>query len=329
MNKKSKIILWVVLVIVLAIFPKATGTYYTNLFVTFAILATFSVSLNMLLGYTGLLSFGQALYFGVGGYGTALALTHIKGLSLLSALGIGVLSAFVMAVIISPLMCRVNGITFAMMSLAFAQFMYVLTLKWRSVTGGEDGIGNFPVPAFTIPGVLSLPLKGHPDNFYYFALIVLSISLFLMWYFTKTPFGQIQVGIRDNEKRIDYLGYKVPNSKALIYIIAGTFAGIAGSVYAIFHNLVSADGSFGSLVSFTPIINTIIGGSGSFFGPILGTAIYQIIEELTLRFTDRVELVVGAILVLTIMFAPTGILGLIKQLKHKLWDSRAKLEKVS
>jgi branched-chain amino acid transport system permease protein len=326
MNKKIQIVSWVVLIIILAVLPKVSGTYYTNTFVTFAIFATLSVSLNMLLGYTGLLSFGQALYFGAGGYGTALALRHIDGIALIPAFGIGVLSALVLAVVISPLMSRVSGITFAMMTLAFAQFMYVLAVKFRNISGGEDGIGNFPIPAFTIPGVMSLPLKGSPENFYYFAMIVLGVGVCLMWFFTKTPFGQIQVGIRDNAKRMDYLGYKVPHSKALVYIVSGAFAGVAGSVYALFQNAVSPDGSLGALVSITPIINTVIGGTGSFFGPILGTAIYHFVEELSQRFTDRIELVMGAILVLTMMFAPTGVMGFIT-IKKTQRTLRKKLEK--
>ena len=332
MNKTMKIILWVVLFLILAIYPKIFGIYYTNLFVTFAIFAVFAVSLNMLLGYTGLLSFGHAVYFGAGGYGTALALKHIEGIALFPAIGIGLLSAVVLAMIVSPIVVRVSGTAFAMLHLAFGQLLYVLALKLRNITGGEDGIGNFPIPPFSIPGVVSIPMKAAPENFYYLAMVLLGVSLWLMWFFTKTPFGQIQVGLRDNAKRIDYLGYKVPQSKAVIYVISGAFAGIAGSVYGLFHNLVSADGALGALVSFAPITAAMIGGIGSFFGPIWGVAVFQIIEELAHRFTDRVELVMGLILILVIMFAPRGIAGFIMMMKQK-WQAPpvagAKMEKTS
>jgi branched-chain amino acid transport system permease protein len=219
-----------------------------------------------------------------------------------------------------------------MLHLAFGQLLYVLALKLRGITGGEDGIGNFPIPPFSIPGLVSIPMKGAPENFYYLAMVILGVSLWLMWFFTKTPFGQIQVGLRDNAKRIDYLGYKVPQSKAVIYVISGAFAGVAGSVYGLFHNLVSADGSLGILVSFAPITAAMIGGIGSFFGPILGTAVFQIIEEVTIRFTDRVELVMGVILIMVIMFAPRGIAGFITTMKQR-WQSPsaagAKKEKTS
>ena len=322
-NTTIKIVLWTVLFVILAFFPKLFGIYYTNFFVTFAIFAVYAVSLNVLLGYTGLLSFGHAMFFGFGGYGTALALKHIDGLGLLSALGIGVLAAFALALILTPLVTRVTGTAFAMLHLAFGQLFYVLALKLRNITGGEDGIGNFPIPDFNIPGVMSFAMKDHPANFYYLAIIILAISLWLMWFFTKTPFGQIQVGIRDNAKRIDYLGYKVPQSKAVIYVVSGAFAGMAGAVYALFHNLVSADGSLGAMVSFAPIIASMIGGVGSFFGPIWGTLIFQLLEEVVFRFTDRVELVTGAILVLVVMYAPQGLAGFVRMLKLKYFSAPA------
>jgi branched-chain amino acid transport system permease protein len=273
-NKNLRRLAWVVALGVLAAIPAVLGPYYTNVFVTFAIFAVFSVSLNLLLGYTGLLSFGHAMFFGAGGYGTALALKHISGLALLPAFGIGVLAAVALALLICPIAVRVGGTAFAMLHLAFAQIMYVLALKFRGITGGEDGIGNFPIPPLTIPGVLSIPMKDSPENFYYFAMIVLGLSLWLMWFFTKTPFGQVQLAIRENAKRVSYLGFNVTWSKAVIYLVSAAFAGVAGSLYGLFHDLVSADGALGPLVSFAPIINTMIGGVGTFLGPVLGTAIF-------------------------------------------------------
>jgi branched-chain amino acid transport system permease protein len=271
------------------------------------------------------------MFFGVGGYGTALALKHIAGLSLLGAMGIGLLATIVFALILCPIVVRVTGAAFAMLHLAFGQLMYVLALKLRGITGGEDGIGGFPIPPFSIPGVVSINMKV-PENFYYFAIAVLGVSLWIMWFFTKTPFGQIQVGVRDNAMRIDYLGFKVPQIKAVVYVVAGAFAGVAGSIFALFQNLIAADSGFSIMVSFGAIINTLVGGMGSFFGPVWGTAIMQILEELTTRYTDRVELVAGLILILIIMFAPMGFMGSVRLLKER-WFSpsagKAKLEKAS
>jgi branched-chain amino acid transport system permease protein len=314
-NKALKCLLWAALIVVLAFYPKLFGLYYTNLFVTFVIFALFSVSFNLLLGYTGLLSFGHAMFFGVGGYGTALALKHIQGLALLPAVFIGLFSAAIFALILCPLVVRVSGTAFAMLHLAFGELTHVLALKLRFITGGEDGIGGFPIPPFSIPGVISISMKP-PENFYYFAVALLGASLWIIWFFTKTPFGQIQIGVRDNAKRIDYLGFKVPQTKAVVYVVAAAFAGVAGSIYALFQNLISS-GALNILTSFAPITMTMVGGVGNFFGPIWGAAIFQLLEELTTRYTEQVELVMGLILILVIMFAPAGFVGLVNLLRQK------------
>ena len=308
---------WLGTALVLAAIPPLFGPYYTNLFLTFAIFSVFSVSLNLLLGYTGLFSFGHAMFFGTGAYATALALKHVSGLPLLAAFGIGVLAAALLALALSPIVVRVSGTAFAMLHLAFSQMMYVLALKLHGITGGEDGIGNFPIPPLTIAGVGAIPMKDEPANFYYFAITLLAASLWLMWFFTRTPLGQVQLAIRENPTRTDYLGFKVPQTKAVIYVFAAANAGVAGSLYGLFHNLVSADGALGALVSFAPIINIMIGGIGSFLGPVLGTAIFQLIEELASRYTEHVELVIGLLLVVVIMYAPMGALGVAKQLRQK------------
>ena len=309
-------IIWAVVAVILILFPTLFGIYFTNVFLTFVIFALFATTLNLLLGYTGLLSFGHAMFFGVGAYGTAIALERIEGLPLIPAVLIGVLAAVALALILCPIMVRVSGTAFAMLHMAFGQLMYMLALKLRDLTGGEDGIGGFDIPPFSIPGVVSIDMTD-PSNFYYFAMIVLVASMAILWFFTKTPFGTIMVGIRDNAKRVDYMGFMVPQSKAVIYLFAGGFAGVAGSIYALFQNLISAADAFHILVSFVPVMMVMVGGIGSFFGPLAGAAIFGIIEELTSRYTEQVELVMGLILILVIMYAPTGFLGMVQILKEK------------
>lgn len=296
-------------------YPYLVGIYFTNVFVTFGIFALYAVSFNLLLGFTGLLSFGHAMFFGVGGYGTALALTHIKGLPLLPALVIGVAAAVALATLLAPLMVRLSGTAFSMLHLAFAQLMYVLALKLRAITGGEDGIGGFPIPPFRIPGLVSVNMKD-PSSFYYFAAVVLGLSAFVLWFITKTPFGSVIVGVRDNPKRVAYLGFRVPNTKAVVYLLSAGFAGVAGSVFALFQNLISADALHVSN-SFVPVSMTMIGGIGSFFGPIVGAAIFGVISELTSRYTERVDLVVGLILILVIMYAPLGFMGFVDTVRAR------------
>lgn len=321
MNRTVNRVFWVAILVFVAIYPKLFGIYFTNVFVSFAIFALFAVSFNLLLGFTGLLSFGHAMYFGMGGYATALALAHIPGCPLMVALLIGFMASVTLALILCPIVVRVSGAAFSMLHLAFAQLMYVLALKLRGITGGEDGIGGFPIPPFRIPGIVSIDMTN-PLNFYYFAMAVLGVSLWILWFFTKTPFGQIMVGIRDNVTRVDYTGFKVPQTKAVIYAFAGGFAGVAGSVYAMFNDLISADGALHIMVSFAPILMTMVGGVSSFFGPICGSAIFGLLEELTTRYTERVELVSGVILIAVILFFPMGFMGLLKFIKEKWFSKR-------
>jgi branched-chain amino acid transport system permease protein len=322
MSKTKQLIFWIVLLAALAFYPKVFGIYYTNVFISFAIFALFAVSYNLLLGYTGLLSFGHAMFFGVGGYGTALALEHVEGMPLIVSVQLGALAAIALALILCPIVVRVSGTAFAMLHLAFGQLMYVLALKLRGITGGEDGIGGFPIPDLNLFGIVSIDMT-HPLNFYYFAVAVLGLSLLFLWFFTKTPFGSIMIAIRDNADRVDYMGFKVPQSKAIIYTVSGCFAGVAGSIYALFQNLISADDGFHVMVSFAPIIVTMVGGIGSFFGPIMGAGIFGIIEELTSRYTERVELVMGLILILVILFAPLGFMGFVNFLKQRFSKAAA------
>jgi len=320
MNRIFRWILWIAGLVILLLYPWLFGIYDTNVFVLFAIFALFAVSFNLLLGFTGLLSFGHAMFFGVGGYGTAIALTRIEGLALLPAVGIGVLAAIILALILCPLLVRVSGTAFAMLTLAFGQLLYVLALKLRDLTGGEDGVGGFPIPPFSIPGVVSIDMTD-PLKFYYFAMAVIILSIWVLWFFTKTPLGSVMVGIRDNANRVDYLGFKVPQTKAVILVFSGAFAGVAGSIYALFQNLISADGALHVMTSFAPVLMTMIGGVASFFGPIWGSAIFAIIDEVTTRYTERVELVIGVILILVILFAPMGFVGFCRIVKEK-WSSR-------
>jgi len=322
MSKTKKWTFWIVVLAALVFYPRVFGIYYTNVFISFAIFALFAVSYNLLLGFTGLLSFGHAMFFGVGAYGTALALEHVEGMPLIVSVLLGALAAIVLALILCPIVVRVSGTAFAMLHLAFGQLMYVLALKLRGITGGEDGIGGFPIPELNIFGIVSIDMAD-PTNFYYFAVAVLGLSVLFLWFFTKTPFGSIMIAIRDNAKRVDYLGFKVPQSKAIIYTVSGCFAGVAGSIYALFQNLISADDGFHVMVSFAPIIMTMVGGITSFFGPIMGAGIFGIIEELTSRYTERVELVMGLILILVIMFAPMGFLGVINLVKQKFAKTAA------
>ena len=322
-NNLNRWIYWVVGLVILVIYPQVVGIYYTNVFVGFAIFGLYAVTLNLLLGYMGVLSFGHAMFFGVGAYSTALALTHIQGFPLLPALLVGGLAGAMLALILCPLLVRVSGTAFAMLTLAFGQLIFVLALKYREITGGEDGVGGYPIPSFNIPGVVSIDMTDQ-INFYYFAMAVIIICLCVLWFYTKTPFGSLVVGVRDNAMRIDYLGFRLPQTKAVNLIISGAFAGIAGAIYALFQNLVSTLGVLDIATSFAPILMAYIGGLGSFFGPIVGSAVLHLLEDVTFRITEQIELVNGLVFILVVLYAPMGIVGLLQQAKAK-WFHKEKV----
>ena len=321
-NKLYKWILWGVVVISVALFPHVVGIYYSNFFLAFAIFSLYAVTLNLLLGYMGVLSFGHAMFFGTGAYATAIALTHIKGFPLLPAVLVGGLAGGLLALILSPLLVRVSGTAFAMLTLAFGQLIFVVALKYREVTGGEDGIGGYPIPPLNIPGVVSIDMADK-INFYYFAIAVIGVCLLILWFYTKTPFGSLVVGVRDNAMRIDYLGFKLPQIKAVNLIVCGTFAGIAGAVHALLMKLVSTVGVLDINASFVPIMMAYIGGVGSFFGPIVGSGVLHLLEDLVIRFTERIGLVNGAIFILVVLYAPMGLVGLFREAKEK-WFHKGK-----
>jgi branched-chain amino acid transport system permease protein len=210
-----------------------------------------------------------------------------------------------------------------MLTLAFGQLIFVVALKYREVTGGEDGLGGFPIPPLNIPGVASIDMTDK-INFYYFAIAVIAICLFILWFYTKTPFGNLVVGIRDNAMRIDYLGFKLPQIKAVNLIVCGAFAGIAGSIHALLMKLVSTVGVLDIHASFTPILMAYIGGVGSFFGPIIGSGVLHVLEDLVIRFTERIGLVNGAIFILVVLYAPMGLVGLFNKAKAK-WFHKGKV----
>jgi branched-chain amino acid transport system permease protein len=305
---------WVIGLVAAVIVPHVVGIVYTNIIVTFMLDAVFALTVNLLMGYTGLVTFGHAMFFGLGGYAAALALKHMPGFPLIGVIFVSGLAAFVLSCAVAPLLARVTGTAFAMLTFGFGQLMYVICLKFREITGGEDGIAGYSTPPIHL-GFTNVNLTD-PTNFYYFSLIVLGAVTFLMWWLVNTPFGTVIVGIRDNALRVHYLGYRVKHSKALVLIISGTLAGFVGGVYALFHHQVSTDGVLTIFVSFYPLMACYVGGIGFFFGPILGAGILQGIDVLISRYTERIDLVNGIIFILVVMFLPMGTIGIYLSIKE-------------
>ncbi len=202
---------------------------------------------------------------------------------------------------------RLEGLYFAMLTLAFSQVVYTVAYYWRDVTGGDDGMLGIPKPEIGIPGVFSISLESF-TNFYYFVLVIVATLIFLAWKIANSPFGRVLQAIRENPERVEFIGLPVHRYKLFAFIIAGTLGGFAGGLYSTFQGYISPD-----LLYWTQsgeiVLMTILGGMYSFLGPAFGAGLLLFIRDTVLNFMEYWRIVVGGILVLLVLFLPGGILG--------------------
>lgn len=268
----------------------------------------FAVSFNLLFGYAGLLSFGHAATFGVGGYTVGLALKHIVGLPLLGALGLGALAGALGGALIGSFCVRLRGTYFALLTLAFSQFLYAVALKWRNVTRGDDGL-TVTVPDVGLPGLGVLHM-GQPAHFYWLALTVVLTCLWAAWRFTRTPLGNAVLLMRENDERAAFLGYSVVSTKLIVFISAATLAAVAGGLFASFQRLISPT-SLDLPIGTEVVFMAVLGGTRSFLGPFLGATVYILLQDWLSRTTDRWPFLLGLLFVLMVLYAHTGLTGLL------------------
>lgn len=304
------------LFVVLCLVPYIVSEYRLNLAISMLIYSLFAVSYNMLFGYAGLLSFGHAAYFGMGGYTAAILFKHLDLPLVLGIIGGGVAGGL-LGLVFGIFVARMGGISFALLTLAFNQLIYATAEKWRAVSGGEEGIN------FTRPNI-SLPIVGEIDmfstvNWYYFVLLVVGICVLACFYFTRTPLGQLNVCMRENEERARFIGYNTYASRVIIYVISTFFAGIAGALMSSFQEFIATT-SINLDKAAEVLIMTFIGGRGTFFGPIAGACFLTYINDFLSSLTERWAMVQGAIFILLVLYAPRGLLGLLPdQVKRRFW----------
>ncbi len=278
-----------------------------------AYFSLFAISFNLLFGYGGLLSFGHAAYFGLGAYTTAILLKRVAGMPLLLSILFGGIAAAIGGAIVGFFCVRRKGGYFVLLTLAFNQLIWAVAWKWRSVTVGDDGLGGF-VPKNLHLGIITLDMTK-TEPIYYLTVTIVLLLLFLAWYLTKTPFGNTILAIKVNEERAAFLGYHVNFSKGLVFTIASFFAGIAGSLFAIFQDFVATN-VVNLLLSTEVLLMTILGGAGSFFGPILGAAIFVYFSDWLSSLTDRWEFFMGVLFIIVVLYFHGGAISLIpKRLK--------------
>jgi branched-chain amino acid transport system permease protein len=296
-------------ILVMLIYPFAVADYPRALVAEIYIFAIFAMSLDLLLGFTGLMSLGHAAFFGLGAYAVAI-LGTLFGVNAWLALAVGVVAAAAGAALIGFFCVRTSGIPFLMLTLAFSQLVYSIALKWRDVTGGTDGLAIAEKPGF-----FGFDL-GNSLPMYFMALGFLLASYWALRRLLNAPLGHVFVGIRENEPRMLAIGYPTRAYKLLSFIIAGAFAGLSGGLYAIFNSFISPDALYWT-ASGDILIMTMLGGAGTLIGPAIGAGVFLLMKNVVSSYSEHWLAIIGAIFVCCVLFFPGGIWGTLRQVRWR------------
>jgi branched-chain amino acid transport system permease protein len=291
--------------LVLALLPLGASSYQLGLVTKMLIFAIFAMSLNLVLGYAGLPSLGHAAYFGVAAYTVGLLSLRVTA-NFWVAFGAGLAAATVTAAAFGLLALRARGSYLLMITLALAQVLWGVAFGWRSLTGGDDGLPGVPRPAAGLPWSLA-----DGGRFYYLVLVAFGLAAAALALVVRSPFGRALVGIRESERRMEVLGYHTWLHKYVAFILAGFFAGVAGSLFVYYNGFVSP-AYLSIVVSATALIMVILGGAGTLLGPVVGSAVIVFLENVVSAHTQRWLVVLGIVYVLVTLWAPTGLVGLLR-----------------
>lgn len=272
------------------------------------IMGLFATSFNLLFGYTGLLSFGHAAYFGTGAYVAALLLRDVQP-DFIWVLMAGALGAGLIALAIGALCVRLNEVYFAMLTLAFGMMVFAVFHQWRSLTGGSDGVTGFPITQLGLGFKTQL---GNPVHYYYLVMIIVGLSLYAIYRITRSPFGLILRAMRENPERVAFAGIPVYHYRLYAFVLSGFFSGLAGALFAPF-NRVAVPEMVHWTQSAEPMLMTILGGASYYFGPLFGSAVFLGLKHWITTYTDEWMIYLGVILVVLVIFLPRGILGLLQR----------------
>jgi branched-chain amino acid transport system permease protein len=315
LNKKGFVLIAAVMLLIFS--PFIFSLFYLNLVTEILILAIFALSLNILVGYTGLVSLGHAAFFGVGAYMSAILAREISPnffLTLFASLA----AAIIASAIIGIFCVKVSGFYFLMLTLAFSQMIYSFVHQSTTITGGSNGLSGIPSPLI---GSLDF---SNPVYFYYLILLLFILIYGGLSLIVHSPFGQVLIGIRENETRLKSMGYHTTLYKLAAFVIAGGLGGVAGSLYTSFNSFISPSDVYWTM-SGSVLIMVLIGGSGTMIGPVLGAAFIVILETIVSSYTTMWMMIIGIIFILFVVFFPKGIVGLGKL----LFQSFSKSNKLS
>jgi branched-chain amino acid transport system permease protein len=308
---------FVIVVAALAVTPWVLPEFWQRFATEILIWGLLAMSSDILIGYTGMVSFGHSAFFGLGMYGAAAALIWVPQATWLAPLwgalpklwvsmAVGLVAAALVAVFVAYFSTRLRDIYFSITTLVFSQIFYVIIFTWTDVTGGENGL-TFRQPLFEIPGLFSVRFSR--NGLHWFVLGVVVVSYLLLRRITQSPFGMVLQSIRENEARTRAIGYHIERYKMVSVMLSGIFAGLAGVLYAIQNKFAAPDFVL-FLISGEAVIFNVMGGAGTLVGPVVGAAVFLLMKEVFSRvFYEYYLIPVGIIFTLIVIFMPQGILG--------------------
>ncbi len=297
-------LVWIVLITLPAWLGAVGG--YTALGTRVVVLGLAAMGLNFLLGHTGVLSFGHAAYFGLGSYGAAMTLRYLVPSTWLAIL-VGLAVGTAAAAVIGALIVKLRGVYFAMVTIAFGQVFYFVAFRWNSLTGGDDGLSGWHREPVRL-GPVVLDILGSDGVFYYFALALFLLSAALMGTVLRSPFGRTLLAIRENERRARFLGIPIEQHVWLSFVISCAVASLAGALYALLNNFTDPRALRWDL-SGDFVIMAVLGGMRSFWGPLVGAAVFVPLQDFVSSRTENWMSVIGVVFVLVVLFFPRGIMG--------------------
>jgi len=289
---------------------------YTYLGTEVLIWSIFALGFNIVLGYTGLPSFGHGAFFGVGAFAMAiLQLRVMQGMWI--PMAISAFAGALFGALVGLFVAKKRGIYFALLTIAFSQMFWFITWQWDTVTGGEDGLAGVNRTAIQLPGLPGIDLND-VTVFYYFVFVVFVLCTLLLWTIVHSPFGRTLQAIRFNETRAKCIGYNTPLYKWLAFTVSCAFAGLAGALYTLLRNAAFADVMHWTQSGNAVMMVLLGGGMSNFFGPILGAAVFIVLRDLFSAFTEHWMLIYGLLFMFVIVFVPEGILGLFRGEKEQM-----------
>jgi branched-chain amino acid transport system permease protein len=297
--------IWLGALLALCLLPLVTSPYYVYFFTEVIIWGLFALSYNLLIGHTGMLSFGHATFFGIGAYAYALLIKK-AAVPFVVALAAAPVAGLLSGLIIGFFCVRSKRLYFAFLTLAFGQLVYLILFRWYSFTGGEDGIIGVPIPAWL----------ANTTHAYYFALGVTAICLFLLLTITNSAFGAVLHATRDNPERVSFSGMKVMRYQLASFSIAGLFAAVAGALYVTLTKAAFIE-YIGMETGILALFACLLGGMHTFYGPLLGTVLIVALDKLVGSYTQHWSAIMGIAVIVVAIGFPKGILGYLKYRMHR------------